>query len=371
MIGDRVLTHRNAGALQWAVAACALLAVANLLAGLSGGLARLGLPLPAAALASHGAVMVCAFFGALISLERALALKHPLGLVAPLAACAGGLLAWALQDEAAATAAWLVAAISLVALYVLAGATRAWSLHLGVELAGALCWGAGTFAWAADEHSAARLGWMAFLVLTIAGERRELMQMVRLSLLPRLLFVATVACGLIAVALSNLAFTSIGSSGLPPDALWWLTCAGLALWLLRWDLAPRMWRQPGWIGHTAVCLTVGYCWLLAGALLGLVGLWRPAGVAVVAPHAVLLGFVFAMVFGHAPIILPALFGLRPRYSSWVRLPVWLLSASLALRLAGAETRSIQLLAWGGLAHALAIALFGLLMLRATLGVAAR
>ena len=59
-----------------AVALCALLAALNLLAGASGGLARLGLPVPGPALVLHGAVMACGFFGTLIALERAVALRR-------------------------------------------------------------------------------------------------------------------------------------------------------------------------------------------------------------------------------------------------------------------------------------------------------
>ena len=51
----------------------------------------------------------------------------------------------------------------------------------------------------------------------------------------------------------------------------------IAGWLLRWDIAPRKWRSPGWLGHTAWCLSIGYVWLLLGALLGLAGLRWPGG----------------------------------------------------------------------------------------------
>jgi hypothetical protein len=141
-----------------------------------------------------------------------------------------------------------------------------------------------------------------------------------------------------------------------PATLWWAACAWLALWLLRWDIAPRQWRREGWLGHTSQCLTLGYLWLLAGALLalgGLTDLLRADGAAGVARHAVLLGFVFAMVFGHAPIILPALARVRPVYTRWARLPIWVLSASLLLRLAAS-----------GALHAVAVASFAAVMAKA-------
>jgi hypothetical protein len=341
------------------VGACGLLAVLNLLAGVSGGLARLGLPLPGAALAMHGAVMVCAFFGTVIALERAVALRRLPGLVAPLAAGIGGLLAWGLQSPYAAQGAWLLAGCALVALYVHAGRSRAWSLHLTVELLGALCWLAGTVVWLAGDPGAAVTGWVAFLVLTIAAERRELMQMVRLPALARRLFVVAVSMALLAVALA-----CAPAAGLPAAVPLWSACALLALWLLRWDVAPRHWRAGGWRGHTAQCLTLGYLWLFAGAVLGLYGTVVPGALAATGLHAVLLGFVFAMVFGHAPIILPALLRLRPSYSRWVRLPLWLLAASLLLRIVATAYSRADWLALSGAGHALAIFAFALLMVRA-------
>lgn len=339
--------------------ASAVLAALNLLAGLAGGLARLGWPLPGGTLADHGAVMVGGMFGTLIALERAVALRRTAGLVAPLAAGLGGVLAWAAGRPDLAAACWGAAALALFVLYVWAGATRAWSLHLGVEAAAVLAWGLGTLAWARGDGVAATLGWMAFLVGTIAGERRELMQFVRLSAAARRSFVGLVGAGAAAVLVAV-----AGGPAWVAGALWWSACAGLALWLLRHDLAPRLRRREGWVGHTGTCLTVGYGWLLVGAALGGLGLLRPGGVAAVAPHAVLLGFVFAMVFGHAPIMLPALARLRPAYTHWARAPLWLLSASLVLRIGAAEAGSGIGLAVAGGGHALAILWFAALMVGA-------
>ncbi len=344
----------------------AALAALNLTVGASGGLARLGLPAPQAAIGVHGAVMACGFFGTLIALERAVALRRLAGLTAPLAAGIGGALAWLVQETATpAQLAWLLAAVALVGLYIQAGVSRAWSLHLFVELCGALCWGAGTLAWIAGDLAAAVIGWAAFLVATIAAERRELTQMLHLSVLAQRLFVAIIVIILAAVAGATVAAFDIdvdGAANAGVCLLWWIGCAGLALWLLRWDMAPRQWASPGWRGHTAQCLSIGYGWLLTGSLLGLAGLASPAGATALALHAVLLGFVLAMVFGHAPIILPALTSVRPIYSAWARTPIWILSASLVLRGAAALAGSRHWLAIAGVGHAVALGWFACVML---------
>lgn len=337
-----------------AVAACALLAALALLSGMTGGLARFGLPLPVMPAPVHGALMLCAFFGTLIALERAVALQRLAGLLAPLLAGVGGVLALSPALLPLAQVCWAAAAAGLVALYIYAGVTRAWSLHLLVEAGGAACWLIGVLLWMLHGDLAALTrGGVGFLVLTIAGERRELTQMVRLPPLARRLFVGAVL------------LIALGVSGVLPFALW-TGCALLAVWLLRWDIAPRAWRAAGWPGHTAQCLTVGYLWLLVGALLGLYG-ELPVGAGPVAAtglHAVLLGFVFAMVFGHAPIILPALLRLRPAYTGLARLPLWLLAASLALRIVAVGVGRHDALMLAGAGHALAILLFAAVMLRA-------
>ncbi|AOF81144.1 putative membrane protein [Methyloversatilis sp. RAC08] len=339
------------------IAVCALLALSGMLVGIATGLARFGVPIPAVPVALHGAMMICAVFGTVISLERAVALQRLPGLLSPLAAGLGGLVAWTIGSVVAAQLLWAFAAAVLVLLYIHAGRSRAWSLHLMVEMAGAACWLIGVLVWAAGDLSAAVICWVAFLVLTIAGERRELMQMIRLPRVARVLFGLAVAMVLLAVVLSPL------RAG-PAALLLWLACALLALWLLRWDMAPRKWAAPGWPGHVAQCLTVGYVWLLVGALLGLYGALSPGALPAAGLHAVLLGFVLAMVFGHAPIMLPALLRLRPVYSAWARVPLWLLAASLLLRLGASSAGDLPALALAGVGHAVAIVLFGVVMVAA-------
>ena len=122
-------------------------------------------------------------------------------------------------------------------------------------------------------------------------------------------------------------------------------------------MARLQWRAAGWAGHTARCLLVGYGWLGVAAGLGLAGQTS-------AWHALWLGFVWAMVFGHAPIMLPALAGWRPRPTRWALLPLGVMGLSLAARILA------DALAWPGLkglagaGHALAWALFAAIMVRA-------
>jgi hypothetical protein len=74
-------------------------------------------------------------------------------------------------------------------------------------------------------------------------------------------------------------------------------------------------------------------------------------------HAVLIGFVLSMVFGHALIILPAVARLRLAYTPLLYAPLALLHASLLLRVAGGLGEWIALRQWSGLLTVLALVAF--------------
>lgn len=338
--------HRKAAPAlpRWQLGLCALLALGNLIAALLGALQRVGsLGGSSAALPLHGALMMAGFFGSLIALERAAALHR--GLWVPLLAALGGGLALAGQPALAAWA-WVLSAAGLLSLYLWAGWQRTWSLPLAIEALGALALLAAALCWRSAATEAARWGWSLFLVLTIAGERRELMRLVPLPRWAALAFLAGIA------ACAGIALLLTLNRPLAAARLGWSLLGLLALWLLRFDIARRQWRAPGWAGHTAICLLVGYGWMLAAAGSGLAGL-------PLAWHLLWLGFVFAMVFGHAPIMLPALAGLQPRASRLALLPLALMSASLLLRAATACWPALW--PWAGAGHVAALALFGLTM----------
>jgi len=72
---------------------------------------------------------------------------------------------------------------------------------------------------------------------------------------------------------------------------------------------------------------------------------------------VLLGFVFSMVFGHAPIILPAVLRVAVPYTPYFYLPLALLHGSLLIRLTGDWMMLPQWRAWGGALNGIALLAF--------------
>ena len=75
-----------------------ILGMLSLLAGLAGGLVRVGWAVPSVppeAVAQHGALMLAGFLGTLISLEKAVALQRAFGYAAPVLIGVGTISLWA------------------------------------------------------------------------------------------------------------------------------------------------------------------------------------------------------------------------------------------------------------------------------------
>lgn len=344
--------------LAWQRLPLLALGLLALLLGLSGGLARLGLgtPLPAAA-AGHGPLLLLGFFGVLIALERAVALGARWGHAVPLLAGAGSA---ALLLGGPAAALFAAAACGLLLLTVCLWARQP-EAHAALLVVGAASQALGSLGWALGLALGAVLpAWLGFLVLTIAAERLELSRLRPRGPVAQLGFwLLAGACALgCAAALfgSPWALPLLGASLL-----------GLAVWLVRHDIARHTVRSLGLTRYVAVCLLSGYAWLgLAGVLLARHGLVAGTAAYDAALHALLLGFVFAMVFGHAPLIGPALLRIRLPFHPLQYLPLLLLHASLALRLLGDALGDLPLRQAGAWGSAAAIALFlALLIWRAT------
>jgi hypothetical protein len=326
-----------------------------LLAALWGGLARLGWalpPLPAPLAGSHGALMLSGFFGTLVCLERAVALRQRWAFAAPaLSGLSGLALAFGLP-AAGARGLIVLASLGLAALSAVIVRRRRDLAQATIGL-GALLWLAGAILWwLGRPFYAVAPWWCLFLVLTIAGERLELARIIALRRGARAVFVAGVGLCLAGLVLSLVNFgTGVRLAG--AGLLW------LGLWLGRYDIARRTIRQPGLTRFIAVSLLAGYVWLAVAG-----GLWLAWGDRFTAGppydamlHSLLLGFVFSMIFGHAPLIIPAVAGLPVPYRPAFYVHAGLLHLSLAARLLGDLWAAGPLRQWGGLLNAAAILLF--------------
>ena len=218
---------------------------------------------------------------------------------------------------------------------------------------GAIAWTIGNGLWL-DGAAIFRVvhWWLAFLVLTIAGERLELNRVLRPTPWVRMAFVAVLA----------IIGTALLSSARRPELSARTLGVGLLLltaWLLRYDVVRRTVRQRGVTRYMAITLIAGYAWLGIGGVIALVtGVTTPGLIYDAMLHAVFLGFVMSMVFAHAPVIFPAILARPLHYGPRFYLPVGLLHASLILRIVGDLVDALgRWRAWGGLLSAVALGLF--------------
>ncbi|HVS99923.1 MAG TPA: hypothetical protein VHE08_05340, partial [Solirubrobacterales bacterium] len=101
----------------------------------------------------------------------------------------------------------------------------------------------------------------------------------------------------------------------------------------------------GWLA------VAGLLWLHYGSLLG-------GGLAYDAMlHTVFLGFVFSMVFAHAPVIVPAVLGAALPFRRAMYAPLALLHVGLVLRVAGDLGEDVTAWRWGGVLDEAAILAF--------------
>jgi hypothetical protein len=328
---------------------------ASLVAGIAGGLLRLGVALPIAAEApwltraalGHAALMMCGFLGTVISIERAVAAKLRAGWIAPIASGAGAV-ALLLGAPAVAAPLFVLASAVFVGVNVVL-VRRQPAQHTALLLASAVAWLTGNVLLAVGANSSTVLPWwFVFLVVTIAAERLEMTRLMRRR--PG----AQPALHLVLGALA----WGAAMSGLAPVAggvLFGAALCGLAAWLLAFDIARRTIRAEGLSRYMAICLLGGYVWL---AIAGLAWMATALGLPVrdTALHALGLGFVVSMIMGHAPVILPAVTRIKLQYGDYFYLPLAVLHLSLALRLAAGSTH-FHLRAQGAVFNAWAIALF--------------
>lgn len=331
------------------------LALVSMACGAWLGLVRLGwnLPLPwQDQLIAHGPLMVCGFLGTLISLERAVGLGSPWGYAAPVLVAAGAVMLDLGPLGSFGPLLIMAGSLVMVAIFVVVWRRHA-SLFIATMTIGALAWTAGNVQWLGGAPIfRVVFWWLAFLVLTIAGERLELNRLLRPTPVVRWEFVVAVAAVLGGVA----------------AATWWpepgVRAMGVGLialtsWLARHDVARRTVHQRGLTRFMAVSLLGGYVWLgVGGAIAAVTGTAMPGVLYDALLHAVFFGFVMSMVFAHAPIIFPAVLGLPLAYRPSFYLHVGVLHVSLILRVAGDLIDELgRARSWGGLLNALALLLF--------------
>lgn len=340
------------------------MAMLTLLAAMWAGVVRLGWgwpPLLHTLPMSHGPLMVCGFLGTLIGIERAVALSavpqvrlnYRWFYVGPFMTALGAILLIIGIPGMVGPLLITLGSLSLVLVF---------GLILRIELAvytvlmagGALFWLIGNGLWLFGWPVYSVVWWWAgFLILTIAGERLELNRVLRLSGGVQIVFLLAIGLFVAGVVVSSFSNqfdlgTRIVGTGL----------VVLALWLLRYDIARHTVRKTGLTRFIAACLLAGYAWLAIGGGLSVIYGGVTAGPYYDAMlHAIFVGFVFSMIFGHAPIVFPAVLGRPINFHPVFYTHLILLHVSLFLRVSGDILLWLPGRYWGGLLNAVAMLLF--------------
>lgn len=330
------------------------LAILAFLTGLWAGLLRIGWSLPSfpnLAL-SHGPIMVSGFLGTLIALERAVAIRQKWMFVVPGICGAGWVSLLALPFLPVGMLLLTFGSLGTLGILVVM-VKQETKIHTITMAIGALAWVFGNILWIMGlPIFQIVLWWQIFLILTIGGERLELSRILNPAPSQIRLFV------MFATALLSGAVLAIFNHD------WGARLSGLAMlllsfWFLKNDLATRNIRHHVPLTrYIATCLYAGFIWLGIGGAFHLyfgalyVGPFYDAAL-----HAIFVGFVISMIFGHAPIIFPAILGARVIFSSAFYVQLILLHLSLIIRVGGDLFNSQITRKWGGLFNEVAILLF--------------
>lgn len=331
------------------------LAILALLTGLWAGLMRLGWYLPALAPSlamAHGPLMISGFLGTLITLERAVAMQKKWMYLPPLLSGLGWLVTVLMFSLPLGPIILTLASLGGVAILI-EMIRHEFALHTVTMLLGMLMWFIGNLLWLFGwQIFQVVFFWQAFLILTIAGERLELSRVLSPSKNQQIIFGAIIILFVTSIIVSALNL-QIGTR------LNGVALLLLALWSIRSDIAWRnLNHKLPLTRYIARCLALGFVWLGVGG-----GLSLALGAQVAGPrydavlHVVFVGFVIFMIFGHAPIIFPAILGAPINFQPGFYIHLTLLHVSLALRVIADYANLHTLRMWGGLLNEVAILLF--------------
>ena len=320
----------------------------SLVTGILAGLFRMGWMLPVGEVAGeHGALMVGSFLGSVITLERIIVLKKKWLYAIP-ALSGMSLIPFLLHNQQVALILLSIGSLGLIYIYLIL-ISKYKEYYYYVMIVGAVGWAVGNaIVLLGGGYPQAVPWWIAFILLTVFGERLELSKFLPTSKKKRTTMVISIAIYMVGIVLP----AGWGSQIISGAGLFLM-----AVWLLHYDIARKSVKSHGIHRYMGALLLLGYFWMAVCALLLIV---EPSGIyhydAML--HTFFLGFTFSMIFAHAPIIFPGVAGLsiRPYHPS---LFFWgiVLQIVLVVRIAG---DLMEMTLWrkaGGMASAVVIILF--------------
>jgi hypothetical protein len=322
--------------------------ILSLLLAIWSGWIRIGFLLPVTVVAAqHGSIMVNCFLASLIYLERAVTFRNKAILLLPfinavaVVAIATGFPVIAIYLHVLCSAGFLVMCAYFIYRYK--------ESYYYVFFAGAFCLLQGNIVLIQSALFASSVvWWILFLLFTIVAERLELSRFLPQSKTRQRSLIVVLSAVFISAFIP---FHGAGSLSLC------ISLALTALWLLKYDMAFKSIRNKGQQRYSGLLLITGYAWLLITAVVIAMQDHFIFGYDALL-HSFFIGFVFSMIFSHAPIILPAILKLpikiyRPVLYAWFIL----LQLSLVVRIISDFLAEITCRKYAGLANGITILLF--------------
>lgn len=320
----------------------------SLIIGIYSGLLRMGWEFPLVkGFGEHGAIMVGSFLGTLIMIERVITLKSRLLLIIPLIN-AHSIVFFLLDSYKVSYALLLTGSLGLMCVMFFY-AIKYKEYHNYILLFGSICLFIGNFLLLVfTKYTSAVTWWIAFFLLTITAERLELTRYLPVSKKKKIFLMVLLSVFVVGIILP------FHNSGKYISVCSLILTAG---WLLFYDIALKSVKKDGLFRYTALLLIIGYFWLIITGVFFVINndsnLIYDAGL-----HSFFIGFVFSMIFAHAPIIIPGILKLnvKPYHPA---LYIWfvLLQISLIIRIAGDLINNLQIRQGGGILNGIAILCF--------------
>ncbi len=277
------------------------LVLLSLVLGIFGGWLRLGsVFIPIAESGSyHGLIMTGGFLGTLISIERAMVMDKKIWLIIPLLT-GSSVFAFLLGYADLGLILLMVGSLGLGLIMHLQTLKHP-KFHTALLYGGAVSWFIGNFiAWQTGLIATGSTWWIGFLLFTIVGERLELSQFLPVPSWSRNALKSLLALFTLGLIIP---FHSWGNEIMGLSALL------ISAWLLFFDMAKVASKKSGQFRYIGIGLRVGYVWLGIHGLILLV-MESHALYYDLMLHTFFLGFTFSMIWAHAPIIFPTIFGIR-------------------------------------------------------------
>ncbi|HRE09245.1 MAG TPA: hypothetical protein PK605_05535 [Ignavibacteria bacterium] len=274
------------------------LVLLSLLTGIFSGWFRIGWNLPISLPSGeHGALMVGSFLGTLICIERSVSYHNKIALLVPMLN-GMSLVFFLLAMPKIAYVLLILGGAGLTGIYYMVYVKHK-GIHILIMMAGAMCYLIGSaILFNSTFYPAVVMWWIAFLFLTITGERLELSRFILLKNTLKKQAVLIILISLFIISIFLPFHSDLGS------LLSAVSMIGSAVWLLKFDMAKHSLKKPGQSFYSGVLLITGYVWLVITGLFFTFGAYFGSFYDA-SLHAFFLGFVFMMIFAHAPVILPA------------------------------------------------------------------